>query len=84
MVKKMKFNLDKLMEMGLLRKIPKSQLKAQESIDTAESWLVEAEHNSENGTFRSCILSSYLAMFHAARAILFSDGYREKSHFAVA
>jgi len=33
---------------------------------------------------RSCVLVSYLAIFHAARAILFADGFREKSHFAVA
>ena len=29
-------------------------------------------------------MSSYLAMFHSARGILFADGFREKSHFAVA
>jgi len=80
----MRFSLDRLMELGLLRKIPKSRLKAEESTNTAESWLIEAENNLKNGTFRSCILSSYLAMFHSARAILFADGFREKSHFAVA
>jgi len=32
----------------------------------------------------SCVLFSYIAMFHAARAVLFRDGFREKSHFAVA
>ena len=80
----MKFNLDRLIELGLIRKIPKSKLKAEESIKTAESWLTEAENNFLNETFRSCVLSSYLAMLHSARAILFSDGFREKSHFAVA
>jgi uncharacterized protein (UPF0332 family) len=29
-------------------------------------------------------MSSYLVMFHSARAILFFDGYREKSHACVA
>jgi len=80
----MKFNLDRLIKLGLIRKIPKSRLKAKESIKTAESWLIEAENNFVNKTFRSCVLSSYLAMFHAARATLFADGFREKSHFAVA
>jgi len=57
----MKFNLDRLIELGLIRKIPKSKLKAEESIKTAESWLTEAENNFLNETFRSCVLSSYLA-----------------------
>ena len=38
----------------------------------------------ENKIYQSSVLSSYLAMFHSARAILFRDGYREKSHYCVA
>jgi len=34
--------------------------------------------------FNSSILASYMIMFHAARSILFFDGYREKSHACVA
>ena len=30
------------------------------------------------------ILASYMAMFYAARTILFFDGYREKSHTCIA
>ena len=84
MVKKMKFDINRLLELGLLRRIPKSKQKAEESIKTAESWLKEAENNLRSKAFRSCILSSYLAMFHSARATLFLNGFREKSHFAVA
>ena len=75
-MRKVKYSVRKLLELGLLRKIPKSRKKAEESIKTAESWLIEAEKN--------LILSSYLAMFHSARAVLFLEGFREKSHFAVA
>ena len=32
----------------------------------------------------SSVMSSYLVMFHSARAILFFDGFREKSHYCVA
>jgi len=76
--------LDKLLELGLIRRIPKSKEKAEESIKTAKVWLKEAENNFKNRSLRSCVLVSYLAMFHAARAILFADGFREKSHFAMA
>lgn len=30
------------------------------------------------------IVSSYTAMFHAARALLFMDGYKERSHVCMA
>jgi len=80
----MRFDIKKLEELGLLRRIPKSIKKAKESVSTAEAWLREAENNLKSKAFRSCILSSYLAMFHSARACLFVNGFREKSHFAVA
>ena len=83
-MRRVKFNLDTLLELGLIRRIPKSKQKAEESIKTAESWLREAEENLKSNALRSCILSSYLAMFHSARACLFVNGFREKSHFAVA
>jgi len=34
--------------------------------------------------FNSSVLSSYLAMFHSARALLFFDGFREKSQYCIA
>ena len=41
------------MELELLRKIPKSKQKAEESIKTAESWFEEAENNLRSKAFRS-------------------------------
>ncbi|MDD4446734.1 MAG: HEPN domain-containing protein [Methanothrix sp.] len=32
---------------------------------------------------RSAISSAYLAVFHSARAVLFRDGVREKSHYCI-
>lgn len=80
----MKFDIDRCIKLGLLKRIPSSKEKAEGSIKNAENWLRESENNLRNLAFRSCILTSYLDMFHAARAILFIDGFREKSHFAVA
>lgn len=69
---------------GLLRKIPPSRQKAGESMKAAKNWIGEAEKNIQNQTFNSSVISSYLAMFHSARSILFKDGVREKSHFCIA
>jgi uncharacterized protein (UPF0332 family) len=71
-------------EKGLLRKLPASEDNAIRSINKAESWLKEAEKSFQGEAYDSSVLSSYLAMFHSARAILFLDGYREKSHACVA
>ena len=50
----------------------------------AHRWLEEAERSLEAGATSSSVLASYLSMFHSARAILYLDGYREKSHYCVA
>ena len=53
-------------------------------LGVASKRLEEASKNLETEAFNSSVLSSYLAMFHSARAILYLDGFREKSHFCVA
>lgn len=72
------------LDRGYLRKVPSSKEKAEGSIKNADMWLKEAETNFKHGAFNSSVLSSYLAMFHSARSILFHDGYREKNHYCVA
>jgi len=84
MVRKLNFDYKECLKKGLLRKIPKSKAKSEKSIRTAFKWLEEAEKNLASDSFNSCLLSSYLAMFHSARAILFYDGLREKSHACIA
>ena len=81
---KLRFDFYECLKQGLLRKIPKSRQKAKNSIETAYKWLEEAEKNLASGSFNSCLLSCYLAMFHSARAILYRDGFREKSHACIA
>ncbi len=68
------------LQKGLLRKIPASREKALQSIEKAKELLEEAKANFEEERINSTIIIAYLAIFHAARAILFKDGYREKSH----
>ena len=80
----MPFNYNDCIKENLLRKIPPSKDKAIQSIKKAHQWLKEAENSLKGAAFNSSILSSYMIMFHAARSILFIDGYREKSHACVA
>jgi uncharacterized protein (UPF0332 family) len=57
--------------------------KSEQSLLQARDWLSEAEKNLEAEALRSAISSSYLAVFHSARAVLFRDGVREKSHYCI-
>jgi uncharacterized protein (UPF0332 family) len=85
MVRRLKqYDFDDCMREKLLRKIVPSKEKANGSIETARKWLEEAKKNVDGEAFNSSVMSSYLAMFHSARAILFFDGFREKSHYCVA
>ncbi len=68
---------------GLLRKVAPSKDSATKSIKRAKMWLSQAREAYEAEIYDSSILASYEAMFHAARAILIKDGYREKSHYCI-
>lgn len=80
----MVFNYNDCINEGLLRKVPPSREKAFRSVKKSEKWLKEAEKTLKSEAFDSSVLASYMVMFHSARAILFFDGFREKSHACVA
>lgn len=75
--------LEECFERDLLRYVEPSGEKAQESIKLAKEWLEESIKNFNSGAYRSGLSSAYLAIFHSARAILFNDGVRERSHYCV-
>lgn len=76
--------LDDCFNKGLIRRIAPSKDKAFRSLSKANRWLEEARKSLDFNLFNSCLVSSYSAMFHAARALLFKDGFREKSHYCLA
>ena len=80
----MPFNYNDCLREGLLRRIPPSKDKAAQSLKKAREWLKEAGNSLRGNALNSSILASYMVMFHAARTILFLDGFREKSHACVA
>jgi uncharacterized protein (UPF0332 family) len=52
-------------------------------IEVGQTDLAEAEISYERGSYKWSTIQSYYAMFHAARALLYSRGYREKSHYCL-
>lgn len=80
----MALSYEECLRQGLLRKIPASKDQALRSLQKAQRWLEEAKRTLASEAVSATVLAAYLAMFHAARAILFRDGFREKSHACVA
>lgn len=68
---------------GRLEKVRPSEEKAHESLHAARSYLNEARKSAGASAKRMSLSAAYLAWFHAARAVLFRDGVREKSHHCV-
>jgi len=50
----------------------------------AKSDLSDAKAGYENERYKWSTIQGYYAMFHAARALIYSQGYREKSHYCLA
>lgn len=67
----------------LLEKVRPSEEKALQSLDVARSYLDEARKSAGASAKRMSFSAAYLAWFHAARAVLFRDGVREKSHYCI-
>lgn len=52
-------------------------------IEAAKSDLAEAHDSLANKKLKWATIQGYYSMFHSARALLYSKGYREKSHYAL-
>ena len=53
-------------------------------VSIARSDLSDAKAGYENERYKWSTIQAYYAMFHAARALIYSQGYREKSHYCLA
>lgn len=67
----------------LLRKDKPDKQKAFRAFEIAGQRLLDAEISFEAKIYSATILLSYAAMFHASRALLFKDGFTEKSHYCL-
>lgn len=77
-------DLEGCMEKGLIRKIPPSREHAAASLGKAQEMLKDAKANLEEGRFDAAALLAYVSILNCARALLFRDGYTEKSHYCIA
>jgi uncharacterized protein (UPF0332 family) len=52
-------------------------------IEAADTDLDDARFSRQSKKLKWATIQAYYSMFHSARALLYSKGYREKSHFAL-
>lgn len=52
-------------------------------MEAAKSDLTEAHDSLANKKLKWATIQGYYSMFHSTRALLYSKGYREKSHYAL-
>lgn len=68
---------------GYLKKVRPDKKLINKELDESKYDLARANDNLEKGDYKWSIIAGYYSMFHVARALLFSLGYREKRHFAI-
>ena len=77
------FEFQRCLEKRWLVTMPEARHLVTKELDVAQDDLVEAEAGYERGSYKWSTIQSYYAMFHAARALLYGQGYREKSHYCL-
>lgn len=68
---------NKLLKFAAAKKLVRQELK------TAGEDLKTASGSLKRGSDKWATIQAYYAMFHTARALLYSEGYREKSHYCL-
>ncbi|MBI2529524.1 MAG: HEPN domain-containing protein [Candidatus Diapherotrites archaeon] len=75
--------VDECFEKGLLKRITKSKSLALQDMNQAEFFLNEAFDLINIKKKEMASIAMYNAIFHAARALLYFDGIKEKSHYCL-
>lgn len=76
-------DIEECLKLGYLTKIKPDKKLIEKEIKEAEYDLGRAGVALKENDWKWSIVQSYYSMFHAARAVLFSLGYRERRHFAI-
>jgi uncharacterized protein (UPF0332 family) len=77
------FKFKRLLEERRLTRIKPDKKLVLKEIEGAKSDLETARKSLQDGNFKWAIIQGYYSIFHAARALVYSKGFREKSHYAL-
>lgn len=76
-------DIESCLREGFLQRVGAEADLVEKELKEARYDLDKAGRALEEGDFKWSIVKSYYSMFHAARAVLFSLGLRERRHFAI-
>jgi uncharacterized protein (UPF0332 family) len=79
----MSFKFKQLLGERRLTKIKPDRKLLLKEMKGAKSDLETARKSLQDGNFKWATIQGYYSIFHAARALLYSKGFREKSHYAL-
>lgn len=71
---------DECVQKSKLKPFSRGPALAAKELETATSDLESAEKTYSDGNYKWATIQVYYAMFHAARALIYSQGLRERSH----
>lgn len=79
----MSFKFKRLLEERRLIKIETDRKLVLKEMEGAESDLETARKSLQDENLKWATIQGYYSIFHAARGLLYSKGFREKSHYAL-
>lgn len=81
MERKMNLEFQKALEKKKILHFSKGKTLVKKELEAAEDDLNEAKDRLKNRKYKYATITAYYSMFHVARALIYSKGYREKSHY---
>lgn len=79
----MKYQFEKCKDRGKIVQMGFDAELVEKELNESRYDLESAEKSIDEGNHKWAIVQSYYSMFHAFRGLLFSRGYREKSHICL-
>lgn len=80
---KLDHEFDKCLQKGKIRQFSRGKNLYLKELKTAKYDLENAKDSYENEKFKWGTIQAYFSMFHAARALVYSKDYRERSHYCL-
>ncbi len=81
MDKRVNLDFKKGLESKRIIRFEEGEKSVRNEISAAQDDLSEALDRFDKEKFKYATITAYYSMFHSARALLYSQGYREKSHY---
>ncbi|MCD6227373.1 HEPN domain-containing protein [Candidatus Micrarchaeota archaeon] len=76
-------NFEECVRKNLIKKNSSAKVRVDKSLMTSERFLIASQKNYEIKQLEMTLIAAYNSIFHSARALLFSKGYVERSHYCL-